>query len=53
LGSKIGLDATTKIPPETNRPWGKKIRMDDEIIDTVTRKWPELGLPGTGAPIWD
>ncbi len=25
LGSKIGLDATNKIPPETKREWGSKI----------------------------
>ena len=52
LGSKIGLDATTKLPPETGRAWGTKIRMTDEIIDTVTQKWPALGLPGSGKAIW-
>ena len=52
LGSKIGLDATNKLPPETNREWGRLIRMDDEIIRTVTEKWSQLGLPGTGKPIW-
>ena len=52
LGSKIGLDATTKLPPEVNRPWGQKIRMSDDVIDTVTRKWSKLGLPGSGKPIW-
>ncbi|NQV21218.1 MAG: UbiD family decarboxylase [Rhodospirillales bacterium] len=52
LGSKIGLDATTKLPPEVNRPWGQKIRMSDDVIDTVTRKWSKLGLPGLGKPIW-
>jgi len=52
LGGKIGLDATTKLPPETHRDWGRKIRMSDEVIDAVTRKWPSLGLPGSGKPIW-
>ena len=52
LGSKIGLDATTKIGPETKRAWGHRIKMEKEIIDTVTEKWPTLGLPGTGKPIW-
>jgi 4-hydroxy-3-polyprenylbenzoate decarboxylase len=52
LGSKIGLDATTKMPPETKRQWGKRIRMSDEVIEAVTRKWPSLGLPGSGKPIW-
>ncbi|MBT3927317.1 MAG: UbiD family decarboxylase [Rhodospirillaceae bacterium] len=52
LGSKIGLDATNKLAPETNRDWGEKIRMSDEIIDTVSRKWADYGLPGAGKPIW-
>lgn len=52
LGSKIGLDATNKWPPETKREWGEKIRMNDEIVRTVTDKWPKLGLPGSGKPIW-
>lgn len=52
LGSKIGLDATNKWPPETNREWGEKIRMDQEIIDRIDRLWPELGLPGSGKSIW-
>ncbi len=53
LGSKIGLDATNKLPPETKREWGKKIRMDQGIVDEVTRKWSSYGLPGSGKPIWE
>jgi 4-hydroxy-3-polyprenylbenzoate decarboxylase len=52
LGSKIGLDATNKLPPETHREWGRKIEMDSGIIETVTEKWPRLGLPGSGRPVW-
>ncbi len=52
LGSKVGFDATNKMPPETSRSWGTKIRMSDDIIDMVTEKWPKLGLPGTGKSIW-
>jgi hypothetical protein len=26
--------------------------MSDNIIQTITEKWPKLGLPGSGAPIW-
>jgi 4-hydroxy-3-polyprenylbenzoate decarboxylase len=52
LGSKIGLDATNKLPPETKRDWGEQIRMSDDIIETVSRKWSEYGLPGSGKPIW-
>jgi 4-hydroxy-3-polyprenylbenzoate decarboxylase len=52
LGGKIGLDATNKTPPETKREWGRLIAMDQSVIDTVTAKWPKLGLPGSGNPIW-
>ncbi len=52
LGGKLGLDATNKMPPETNREWGQKIRMSDDIIDRVTGRWAEYGLPGSGKPIW-
>ncbi len=52
LGSKMGIDATTKIGPETTREWGRKIRMDQNVVDKVTDMWAELGLPGTGKPIW-
>ncbi len=52
LGGKIGLDATNKLPPETRRPWGRPIRMTDEIVAEVTRKWADYGLPGSGRPIW-
>ncbi len=52
LGSKVGFDATNKWEPETHREWGEKIHMDQDIIDEVTRKWNEYGLPGSGKPIW-
>jgi len=52
LGGKIGLDATSKWPPETKRPWGRQIAMSADIVELVTRKWPDYGLPGSGKPIW-
>jgi len=52
LGSKIGLDATDKWPPETKREWGREIRMDQAVIDRIDRLWPDLGLPGSGKSIW-
>ena len=52
LGGKAGLDATTKIPPETARQWGTPIRMADDIVELVTRKWRDYGLPGAGKPVW-
>ena len=52
LGSKLGLDATNKWPGETTREWGEKIAMADDIVARVTEKWPQLGIPGSGKPIW-
>jgi 4-hydroxy-3-polyprenylbenzoate decarboxylase len=52
LGSKLGIDATSKWPPETRREWGRKIRMGEEIISRVTERWADYGLPGSGKPIW-
>lgn len=52
LGGKLGLDATNKLPPETSREWGKKIRMADDIVEQVTARWAEYGLPGSGRKIW-
>jgi len=45
LGGKAGLDATDKIGAETAREWGQPIRMADDIVDLVTRKWADYGLP--------
>ena len=52
LGSKMGIDATAKIGAETDREWGRKLRMSDDIIGEVTRKWRDYGLPGEGWDIW-
>ena len=52
LGSKIGLDATDKLPPETKREWGEEIRMETDVVERVSEMWDRLGLPGDGAPIW-
>jgi 4-hydroxy-3-polyprenylbenzoate decarboxylase len=52
LGSKVGIDATDKWPPETKREWGQELYMEAEIVERVSRRWAELGLPGSGAPIW-
>jgi 4-hydroxy-3-polyprenylbenzoate decarboxylase len=51
LGSKIGLDATNKWPPETRREWGEKLGMDRAVVEAVTEKWARLGLPGSGRPV--
>jgi 4-hydroxy-3-polyprenylbenzoate decarboxylase len=51
LGSKIGLDATNKWPPETKREWGEKLGMDKAVVAEVTRRWKSLGLPGDGTEL--
>ncbi|WKL56993.1 UbiD family decarboxylase [Asticcacaulis sp. ZE23SCel15] len=53
LGSKIGLDATNKWTPETHREWGEELYMDQDVIDKVSEKWAEMGLPAAmKPPIW-
>ena len=47
-----GLDATDKWPGETNREWGRQIRMDQAVVDKVDAMWSTLGLPGSGKKIW-
>jgi len=47
MGSKIGLDATDKMPGETNREWGRKLEMDDETVAKVDAMWDRLGIPKT------
>lgn len=44
LGSKMGLDATSKWPGETQREWGKPIIMDNDILNKVNGYWSCLGL---------
>ena len=47
-----GSTPPNKWPPETKRDWGTKIRMSDDIIERVTARWADYGLPGSGQPIW-
>ena len=44
LGGKLGLDATTKIGPESSREWGRVLRMSPELSARVDALWPRLGL---------
>lgn len=44
LGSKMGLDATTKWPGETSREWGRPIVMDQAVKDRVDAIWSDLGI---------
>ncbi|MBM3385343.1 MAG: 4-hydroxy-3-polyprenylbenzoate decarboxylase [Betaproteobacteria bacterium] len=44
LGSKMGIDATSKWPGETARRWGTPIAMDQAVKRRVDALWRELGL---------
>ena len=44
LGSKMGMDATNKLPGETTREWGVPIRMDEAVTARVDVLWDELGI---------
>jgi 4-hydroxy-3-polyprenylbenzoate decarboxylase len=44
-GSKVGVDATRKLPAEGHgRPWPDEIRMDDATRELVDRRWKDYGL---------
>jgi 4-hydroxy-3-polyprenylbenzoate decarboxylase len=44
LGSKMGIDATNKLPGETTREWGRPIAMDEATKARVDAIWQQLGL---------
>ena len=44
LGSKMGIDATNKWPGETDRRWGERIAMSEDVKRRVDVLWRELGL---------
>jgi 4-hydroxy-3-polyprenylbenzoate decarboxylase len=44
LGGKVGFDATSKWPGETNREWGRPISMDPAVKARVDAIWAELGI---------
>jgi 4-hydroxy-3-polyprenylbenzoate decarboxylase len=50
LGSKMGLDATNKMPGESNREWGEPIVMTPEVKLKIDNLWDELGI-NQSAPI--
>src|SRR5690606_35630913 len=44
LGSKIGMDATSKWPGETQREWGSPIEMSEAGKKRADAMWDELGI---------
>ncbi len=44
LGSKMGMDATSKWPGETSREWGRPIIRDKAVVEKVNEIWDKLGI---------
>ena len=44
LGSKMGIDATNKLPGETDREWGTPIVMNNDVIQRVDDIWQALEI---------
>ena len=44
LGSKLGIDATSKWPGEVSREWGRPISMSDEVTSRIDTIWASLGI---------
>jgi 4-hydroxy-3-polyprenylbenzoate decarboxylase len=42
LGSKMGIDATSKWPGETAREWGRPIEMTAEVRERMDALWQTL-----------
>lgn len=44
-GSKVGIDATRKLPEEGfSRPWPDELKMAEQIVSQVARRWKEYGF---------
>jgi 4-hydroxy-3-polyprenylbenzoate decarboxylase len=44
LGSKMGIDATSKWSGETGRAWGRPITMDPAVKARVDALWDQMGI---------
>ena len=44
LGGRMGIDATTKISPETDHEWGEALESDPDVTAMCDRRWEEYGL---------
>lgn len=50
LGSKMGMDATNKMPGETDREWGEPISMNADVKERVDALWQSLGIDTVKKP---
>lgn len=44
LGGRMGIDATTKVYPESDRPFPATLDPDPDVAAMVDRRWAEYGL---------
>ena len=44
LGGRMGIDATTKIYPETEHQWGEVLESDPDVAAMVDRRWHDYDL---------
>ncbi|MFN9259639.1 MAG: UbiD family decarboxylase, partial [Microcystis sp.] len=44
LGGRMGIDATTKMYPETDHQWGEPLESDPAMAVKVSQRWSEYGL---------
>lgn len=44
LGGRMGIDATTKVYPESDRAWSEPLESDPNTAAMVDRRWAEYGL---------
>ncbi|MGF1538570.1 MAG: UbiD family decarboxylase [Elainellaceae cyanobacterium] len=51
LGGRMGIDATTKVAPETDHPWGKALASDPAMAERVSQRWAEYGLGELSAAV--
>jgi 4-hydroxy-3-polyprenylbenzoate decarboxylase len=42
LGSKMGIDATNKLPGETSREWGRVIKSDAKVVDKMEKLYKTI-----------
>ncbi|MCL6537842.1 MAG: menaquinone biosynthesis decarboxylase [Acidothermus sp.] len=50
-GGKLGIDATAKLPEEGyTRGWPEIITQDPEVVERVSKRWPEFGISLSDAP---
>lgn len=50
LGGKLGLDATNKIGPETDREWGRVLTMPHDVVQRVDDLWARMS-PHKASPV--